>query len=385
MNFVRIWLAALTALLAGGLLMAGCGEKITIPQPQGLYSGSPYSIIDSFDDPTGPIALGIANNTLLVLSPDALTKRDQNYGQITQVTGLGQATAMCVEAQEDIVFLYEASLGRVSWYATNSLDFLGATEVPAVQAAVAMTTCPAGIELQPGARTFLYISDPDSLVVHRYAFDELSGLHSFGILCRADGDAARFVHEPLGLACDSQDSLLVCDQDTLRNWVIRFNSYPIMTDVTVDPLDQDPWRGRAALWDNQSGCLPHPAGDYVLGNAADCGQTDWTGGVSDLAGEFNRPGALAVDGSGRIFVADTGNDRIQIFDAVGDYVLLFGNPGDTPAPRSIGVVDIVSDPANNRVNFGAYVYILPGGNDIVLKYISNEQRNDEGLPPPDLP
>lgn len=385
MNLFRIWLAALAALLALGLVLAGCGEKITIPVPQGLYSGSPYSIIDTFEDPNEPLALAIANNTLLVLSADALRKRDQNYGLITGIDGLGEATAMCVEAQQDIVFLYEAALGRVSWYATSSLDFLGATEVPAVQAAVAMTTCSAGIELQPGARTFLYISDPDSVVVHRYAFDELSGLHPFGILCRADGEGTRFVHEPAGLARDGQDRLLVSDQDTLRNWVIRFDGEPDLADATADPLDQDPWRGSAALWDNHSGCLEPPAGDYVLGNAEECGQEGWTGGVSDQAGEFNRPGALAVDGSGRIFVADTGNHRIQIFAPEGDYELLFGNPDDTPAPRSIGVVDIVSDPANNRINFGAYVYVLPGVGDIVRKYISNEQRNDEGLPPPEAP
>ncbi len=385
MILTRAWLIALMLMLAGGFLFSGCGEKIAIPEPQGLYSGSSYRLNDEFTDPEGPLQLVIANNTLLVLTPGSLTKRDQNYGAITAQGGLAEARALCLDENQEIVFVYEHAASRVSWFSTSDLELLGTSAVQAVHDARGMATCPVGIEQLPGARTFLYISDPDSLVIHRYAFDEISGLHPHGILARANGDAARFVHQPAGLARDSQDSLLVCDQDTMRNWVIRFFSEPDLTDTTEDPDDQDPWRGRAALFDNNSGCEPHPAADFVLGNAAGCGETGWEGGTSTEAGEFHSPGGLAIDGSGRIFVADTGNSRIQIFEASGDYVLLFGNPEHTPRPVSLGLVDVVSDPANNQVNYAAYVYIVLEGSDTVLKYISNDQANDEGLPPPEIP
>jgi DNA-binding beta-propeller fold protein YncE len=58
-------------------------------------------------------------------------------------------------------------------------------------------------------------------------------------------------------------------------------------------------------------------------------------------GEFNFPTNLAVDHQGRLYVADTLNFRIQIFDADGRFVKMFGTLGDTPGslnrPKGIGV------------------------------------------------
>ncbi|MFB5601209.1 MAG: hypothetical protein ACE5SW_13395, partial [Nitrososphaeraceae archaeon] len=34
-------------------------------------------------------------------------------------------------------------------------------------------------------------------------------------------------------------------------------------------------------------------------------------------GSFNRPEDIAIDPLGRVFVSDTGNSRIQVFDKVG--------------------------------------------------------------------
>lgn len=385
MKLVRLWLIAMITLSLVGIILSGCGEKIAIPEPVGLYSGSPYRIIDTFEDPEGPVQLTIANNTLLVLTPAALTKRDQNYGEIGVVEGLDDARALCVDELEDLVFVYEGGSGTVSWFNTTDLALVGSTVLDAVQDVSSMVTSSVGVEQFPGAESYLYLADPDSAVVHRYAFDPVGGLNPHGILCRANGDAARFVHEPAGLALDSQDSLLVCDMDTNRNWVIRFNSTPDITDTSENPEDQDPLRGRAALWPVNSGCLPAPAADFVLGNATECGETGWVGGTSTEQAEFNQPQAMAVDGSGRIFVADTGNSRVQVFAATGEYVLLFGNPDVTPQPISLGLIDVISDPANNIVNYGAYVFVLPANANTVLKYISNEQANDEGLPPPEIP
>jgi hypothetical protein len=391
MTLARLWLLALMGIVVAGLLLPGCGEKIAIPEPVGLYSGSPYRVIDTFTDPGAPVQLTIANNTLLVLTPTALTKRDQNYGVVAfsgepvAVTDLTDARALCVNREETQVFVYDRGTSTVSWYRTSDLTLQGSSEVPEVIDGVSLATSAVGTADVPGIDIFLYVSDPGAGVVHRYAVDPVSGLYSYGILCRDNGDAARFVHEPAGLVQDSQDSLLVCDLDTTRNWVIRFDSTPQLDDVTADPDDQDPWRGRAALWGNFSGCLPRPAADYVLGNAAGCGESDWVGGTSTEQGEFYSPRALAIDGSGRIFVADTGNSRVQVFEPSGDYALLFGNPEETPAPVSLGLVDVVSDPANNRINYTAYVFVLLENGGQVLKFISNDQANDEGLPPPDLP
>ena len=47
-------------------------------------------------------------------------------------------------------------------------------------------------------------------------------------------------------------------------------------------------------------------------------------------GEFNFPTNLSVDRQGRLYVADTLNFRIQVFDSAGEVVKTIGNQGDGP-------------------------------------------------------
>jgi sugar lactone lactonase YvrE len=58
--------------------------------------------------------------------------------------------------------------------------------------------------------------------------------------------------------------------------------------------------------------------------------TEW-GGTGAEGGEFRVPHALAMDAQGRLFVADRGNSRIQLFDQDGNFLMIwtqFGRPSD---------------------------------------------------------
>jgi sugar lactone lactonase YvrE len=44
------------------------------------------------------------------------------------------------------------------------------------------------------------------------------------------------------------------------------------------------------------------------------------GGRGSEPGQFNQPHSLAMDSQGRLFVADRGNNRIQIFDQDGNFI-----------------------------------------------------------------
>ncbi|MEZ4386443.1 MAG: hypothetical protein R3D98_02460 [Candidatus Krumholzibacteriia bacterium] len=374
-------LASLVAVgLLGWLVAAGCGEKITIPQAQGLYALATYLPAGTY--PVDDLRdLEVAQGNVFVLTGTGLYKRNQVFAGLDSVQGFVDATALCVSAGDSLVFVWDQGTGQVSWYLTRDLSIPGggppSTELPAVRRCVRMATSPAGIAQVPGALTYLYLSDPDSGVVHRYAYDPLAGLRARGILCRSDGEGTRFVKVPAGLARDVADSLLVCDRDSLRNWVIRFNSSPDLTDVAIS--GPDPLRGRAALFD-QATCNPPAAADYVLGDAAACGQSDWVGGLSSANGEFALPADVAVDGSGRIYVADQGNNRVQIFTALGEYQVAYGDSSRTPWPSALAVSDEAFDVGPDGIDYGAFLWVI--GDGAVRKFISGDHYDHINEQPP---
>lgn len=53
-----------------------------------------------------------------------------------------------------------------------------------------------------------------------------------------------------------------------------------------------------------------------------------TKGAGD--GEFDCPGGIAIDGDGRVYVADQTNHRVQVFDAAGAFLFKWGAYGNEP-------------------------------------------------------
>jgi DNA-binding beta-propeller fold protein YncE len=58
-------------------------------------------------------------------------------------------------------------------------------------------------------------------------------------------------------------------------------------------------------------------------------------------GNFSLPTNVAVDKDGNVYVTDTLNDRVEIFDADGNFISQFGTPGDGPGhfarPKGIAI------------------------------------------------
>ena len=81
------------------------------------------------------------------------------------------------------------------------------------------------------------------------------------------------------------------------------------------------------------------------------------GSYGNETGQFNNTHALGIDNSGRVYVADRFNDRIQVFNSTGGYLDQWGSYGDENGefkePHGIAVNSsgfvFVTDRYNNRV------------------------------------
>jgi hypothetical protein len=80
-------------------------------------------------------------------------------------------------------------------------------------------------------------------------------------------------------------------------------------------------------------------------------------------GEFNTPTGIDVDFDGYVYVVDSGNNRVQVFDTIGNFIRMWGQYGPEPgqfiSPIDIGVIFYnddksfralaVTDNGNNRI------------------------------------
>jgi len=90
---------------------------------------------------------------------------------------------------------------------------------------------------------------------------------------------------------------------------------------------------------------------------------DGTPGKSD--GEFTAPRGVAVDGQGDLYVADTGNNRIEKFDPSGRFLARWGRAGgDGSAGKGSGEFD---DPRGLATDLGGDLYVADHGNNRVQK------------------
>ncbi|MCC7326202.1 MAG: hypothetical protein IT521_05295 [Burkholderiales bacterium] len=85
----------------------------------------------------------------------------------------------------------------------------------------------------------------------------------------------------------------------------------------------------------------HDSGNQTIRKIAVTGQDTVVAGAPGFSGSadgngaaarFNNPGSLSVDGSGRIYVADTGNHLVRRISAAGTVTTIAGRAG------SVGVI-----------------------------------------------
>src|ERR1039458_561102 len=163
----------------------------------------------------------------------------------------------------------------------------------------------------------------------------------------------------IGLAMDDNDRLFVSDPGLSHILVFNAKHEPedLITDGLVTP-------GSLALdVENRLLYVSDVDQDQVLVYDADSLKLKrriGTGGQKHALtspGDFARPSGLAVDREGNLYVADTLNNRIEVFDGDGKFVSTYGKEGDGPG--------YFSRPKGVAIDADGHVWVADGMEDRV--------------------
>jgi DNA-binding beta-propeller fold protein YncE len=184
----------------------------------------------------------------------------------------------------------------------------------------------------------------------------------------------------IGLAMDDNDRLFVSDP-ALRH-ILVFDASHKAEDVITEGLAEP--GGLAIDKENRLLYVADVQLDQVLVYDADSfkllRKIGTTGHRHELTtpGDFAKPTGVAVDKDGNLYVCDTLNNRVEIFDADGKFISTFGKAGDGPGyfarPKGVAIdaddhiwvadgqqdrVQVFNQEARLLITFGGHG-ILPG-------------------------
>jgi sugar lactone lactonase YvrE len=182
----------------------------------------------------------------------------------------------------------------------------------------------------------------------------------------------------IGLAMDDNDRLFVSDPGL--HHILVFDATHKAEDVITEGMVSP--GGLALDKENRLLYVADVELDQVLVYDADSfkllRKIGTTGHKHELTtpGDFSKPTAVAVDQDGNLYVCDTLNNRIEIFDADGKFVSTFGKAGDGPGyfarPKGVAIDSDghiwVADGMQDRVqvfNKDAQLLISFGGHGLL--------------------
>ena len=209
-----------------------------------------------------------------------------------------------------------------------------------------------------------------------------------------NGVHARF-NRIIGLAMDDSDRLFVSDPG-LRH-VLVLNKEHKAEDVITEGLSGP--GGLAIDTKNRLLYVSDVDLDQVLVYDADTlkplRKIGTTGKNHELTspGDFAKPSGVAVDAEGNLYVADTLNNRIEIFDADGQFIRAFGKAGDGPGyfarPKGVAIdsdghiwvadgmqdrVQVFSQEGQLLISFGGHG-LMPGQFRALVNIAIDTKRN----------
>ena len=348
------------------------------------------------------------NHTIRAMaSPGAVTTLAGSAGQKGDADGTGSHALFAYPygvASDGAGHVYVADSGnnliREATTAGSVTTVAGSGTLPAGSAdgvgAAARFSNPAGTAVDGSGN--IYVADPGNSIIRKIAaggtVTTFAGVAGATGTSDGTGAAARF-NSPAGVAVDNAGNVYVADtnNNTVRK-ITAAGSVTTLAGVGGQTGSGDGAGGSArfnsphavavdgsgnvyvADFFNSTIRKVSPAGTVttLAGSAGQLGFTDGTGVVA----RFNQPYGVAVDGSGNVYVADTYNRAIRMITPGGSVTTLNGSQARFYYPQGIAVDGsgtlYVADGDNQAILIGAAVSAPPGGTQIASQSVTAGQN-----------
>jgi MYXO-CTERM domain-containing protein len=216
---------------------------------------------------------------------------------------------------------------------------------------------PAGITITSDA-TMLFVADTGNSAIRQIA--------SGGVVTTL---ASGSFSAPVGVALDASGNVLVADSN--NNAIRKVTKTGVVTTFSGPPFVQ--FNSPVGLAANNSGAFYvsdtntlRQISDGVvttLAGATAAGSADGAGGSAG----FTSPGGLAVDSTGNIYVADTGNSTIRKVTPTGSVTTLAGQAGQAGLMDGTGGTALFNKPEDLTVDASGNVYVADTLNAAIRK------------------
>ncbi len=220
-----------------------------------------------------------------------------------------------------------------------------------------------------------------------YYFTTLAGVASVNGATDGTGSAARF-NSLSGVAVDRDGNVYVADLD--NHTIRKVTSAGVVTTLagSAGQSGSTDGTGSAARFNGPHGVAVDDAGNVYVSELANhtIRKVTSVGVVSTLAGSaglsgstdgagsaarFNSPRSVAVDGSGDVYVADSGNHTIRKVTSAGVVSTLAGSAGISGSTNGTGGAARFDYPSSVAVDGARNVYVAEANNNTIRKVTSS--------------